>query len=688
MNPVILKIHRWRLPPLLLLLAFVLPFWPCAVAAQTASQGDAPVHVTLGESANNLYGPWRFHTGDDPAWARPGFPDRSWETVDLHSDEGADPDLGTSGFVPGWTAQGHPEYSGFAWYRLPLQVEGARTALALKMPDTDDAYEVFVNGERIGHFGSFGHHRVIAYSALPRSFALPAGVRSGPVVIAIRVWMDSASRFYTPDAGGLHGPPVLGLAAAVAKQVQLAWDANAHAVGSGFLEMLVLLLAFVVALTHFGLERNDKAYLWLALVALATLLGNLVVLLVNFTTLLPQTEAILLKDAFLTPLRIGLWVLFWSSWFGLGTSRRLLTIVGALVFLLALGTAMLRPPLFGQVVPITAGRLLAPALLGLKLGLGVALLLVILRGFRRNRPEGRLALPAVLLAVAANYQSELRLLHLPITFTVLRFHVSLGELSTMFSLLLITVMGSRRFLLAQRRRVQYELEVRQASELQRVILPRKLPLVPGLEIDGEYRPSREVGGDFFQIIPHRADGSVLVLIGDVTGKGLEAGMLVALIVGAADTAARQNPDPHFVLQVLNERLCERGFASATCLALRLEASGDCWIVNAGHLAPYLNGRELAMEGALPLGTLPGLDFSAVSLHLHRGDTLLLLTDGVVEAQNHKGELFGFDRVATLINQTESVRDMADTVERFGQQDDILLLRLHRTAAAQLAAAAA
>ncbi len=649
----------------------------------------APVHVQLGESAANLYGPWRFHVGDDPAWKEPDFPDGQWETVDLHSPEGADPYLGTSGFVPGWTALGHPDHAGFAWYRLHVRLDGARTAVALKMPDSfDDAYQVFVNGQQIGQFGTFGRHGVTAYSALPRGFRFPPGLQGGTVVIAIRLWMDGASRFWNADAGGLHGPPGLGLAPTVATQVRLDWDQQAHTVGSGYLELLVLLLALIVAMAHFSIERRDKAYLWLGMVIFATMLGNIVVLLVNFTTLLPQTPALLLKDVVLTPLRIGLWVLFWASWFGLRTRKRLWIPTILLMLLLALTTAMVRPPLYGQVVSLAAGHALTSAMLWIKLGLAALLIAVTVQGIRRNRSEGLMALPAVLLTIAANYQSELRLLHLPITFSVWHFAVSLGQVATMLSLLLVTLMASRRFLLAQRQQVQWELEVRQARELQKVIIPSTLPQIEGLRIESDYRPSREVGGDFFQIIPHRANGSVLVLVGDVTGKGLQAGMLVALIVGAIDAAAHKDPDPERLLANLNDRLCERGYATATCLAMKITADGFCSIVNAGHLPPYLNGEELAMEGALPLGTLPGVDYTTAHLQLREHDSLMLLTDGVVEAQDAEGRMFGFERIGSMIAGRATVHEVADAAERFGQEDDILVLRLERTARAPSQASAA
>ena len=98
-----------------------------------------------------------------------------------------------------------------------------------------------------------------------------------------------------------------------------------------------------------------------------------------------------------------------------------------------------------------------------------------------------------------------------------------------------------------------------------------------------------MGGDFFQILPHASNGSMLIVAGDVAGKGLQAGMLVALLVGAIRTSAQFDPDPLVVLKVLNQRLCGRSHAAATCLALRIAADGGATLANAGHLPPYLNG---------------------------------------------------------------------------------------------------
>jgi len=661
-------------------------FWLCLLlllpsgGQLLAAQPAAAMHVRLGNAAVELFGPWKFHTGDDLRWAQPDFDDSGWATMDMTPPPGtADATLGNSGYIPGWTDRGYAGYSGYAWYRLTVDVQGADDPLAIKMPDNaDDAYQVYVNGKRIGTFGRFTAHGVTAYSTLPRAFPLPEDIRSGKVTIAIRMWMDSATPFNSPDAGGLHEPPVLGHASAIAAQIRLGWDEIAHDVGSGFLEMLILLLALIVAVSLSWLDRKESAYLWLALVSLVTLIGNAIILLVNFLAWIGQTPSVILEDDILTPVRIGLWVLFWGYWFRVARIGRLHREVWGLVLLLAVGTALLRPPLYGQMVSVDAATWLVPFLLVVKLGFAALLFWVTYQGIREHKAEGWMALPAVLLAAISQYQHELRLVHVPTAFAIFGFQISLGTASTMLSLLLVTVMLSRRFLHSQRKQEQWRQEIKQAQHVQQVLIPEKLPLIAGLTIESEYRPAREVGGDFFQIIPGNGDGSVLIVVGDVTGKGLQAGMLVALIVGAIRSAVQHSTDPLRVLNSLNEELCDREHASATCLMLRIEADGTVALANAGHLPPYLNGQEMQMEGSLPLGVIAEPEFPVMHFKLKTGDTLMLMSDGIAEAQDEHGHLFGFERIDQMLREPMTASSLAAAAQSFGQEDDILVLRIERS----------
>ncbi len=129
----------------------------------------------------------------------------------------------------------------------------------------------------------------------------------------------------------------------------------------------------------------------------------------------------------------------------------------------------------------------------------------------------------------------------------------------------------------------------------------------------------------------------------------------------------------------NRRLIGRGEAHATCLALRIAEDGEITLANAGHMPPYLNGEPVAMEGALPLGMIEGAEFSVMRFRLAEGDKLMLVSDGVAEATDADGQLFGFERVHELMRKGESASQVADAAQRFGQEDDITVIEVTRTA---------
>jgi serine phosphatase RsbU (regulator of sigma subunit) len=117
----------------------------------------------------------------------------------------------------------------------------------------------------------------------------------------------------------------------------------------------------------------------------------------------------------------------------------------------------------------------------------------------------------------------------------------------------------------------------------------------------------------------------------------------------------------------------------TCQAALFKADGELVLANAGHLPPYINSQEIELAGDLPLGVLPEVHYEETRLYLHPGDRIMLLSDGVVEARNPSGELFGFPRVHNLCNQ--SALYIADAAKAFGQEDDITILTVGRLAPA-------
>ena len=232
----------------------------------------------------------------------------------------------------------------------------------------------------------------------------------------------------------------------------------------------------------------------------------------------------------------------------------------------------------------------------------------------------------------------------------------------------------------QKRKAILEQELHSARELQQVLIPEKLPILPGFSISSAYLPALEVGGDFFQIIPldGPAPGSTLIVLGDVSGKGLRAAMAVSLIVGAVRTLAETTSRPAEILAGLSRRLhgrLEGGFS--TCVALRLDAHGACILASAGHPAPYFNDKEIDLPGALPLGIDPAIAYEEAVVYFNPGDRCSLYTDGLLEARTPSGEIFSFERLQTLFASGADAAQASEAAVAFGQDDDITVVTLTR-----------
>jgi hypothetical protein len=222
-----------------------------------------------------------------------------------------------------------------------------------------------------------------------------------------------------------------------------------------------------------------------------------------------------------------------------------------------------------------------------------------------------------------------------------------------------------------RDRAAYAAELQAASTVQQLLLQSASATTPGFHVDSVYLPASEVGGDFFFVRP-APDGSLIAVVGDVSGKGLTAAMRVAMILGALRRETSHSPDE--ILFALNNVLISQGqlgFTTACCVKLSL--SGDYQLANAGHIAPYLGQEEVETAPTLPLGLLADQKYEQVRGKLGLGERLVLLSDGVPEARSPSGELYGFQRLSTLTRMPAS--EIAETAQRFGQEDDITVLTL-------------
>ncbi len=258
--------------------------------------------------------------------------------------------------------------------------------------------------------------------------------------------------------------------------------------------------------------------------------------------------------------------------------------------------------------------------------------------------------------------------------------VCLGYVGFVF----VFISEGKRHIRVNTEKAMLEAEMAAAREVQQVILPRQGESFPGYLVESVYQPAQQVGGDFFQVL-QAGDRGLLLVIGDVAGKGLPAAMLVAMLIGSIRAIAEDTHDPIVMLCRLHDRLIGRNYHGfTTALTAYITPDGIVTIANAGHLSPYLDGREVALPGALPLGVESGGQYEATSLELQPGSRLTFYSDGVVEAQNRMGELFGFERGRAI--STEAAATIVEAAVRFGQSDDITVVTVERLATSESGAA--
>lgn len=354
------------------------------------------------------------------------------------------------------------------------------------------------------------------------------------------------------------------------------------------------------------------------------------------------------------------------------------------LFLVEMAADALRLPKRGWIFPVRA-ICVAGLVLNWSLGVGwyqlvpidlSAFVVLVLMLVRLSRPIEHVRL--ILLAVAVIWLFRLPLdpyirsfIPLPFSFTVAGLRWYYGPITMVLFGAVAIAIFVHELIEDQREKERLATELEAGRTMQQVLLGAERPLIPGLRIESVYKPAGEVGGDFFQVLPAR-DGGALVAVGDVSGKGLRAAMTVSTILGAL--RALPSASPADLLRGLNRALCGRlegGFV--TCCIAHIAPIGAVIAANAGHLAPYCNGEETEVESGLPLGVIPDADYAESTFRLAPLDQLTFLSDGVVEARNCTGELFGFERTRSI--STKSADEISQAAQTFGQEDDITVLTL-------------
>jgi serine phosphatase RsbU (regulator of sigma subunit)/predicted ester cyclase len=244
-----------------------------------------------------------------------------------------------------------------------------------------------------------------------------------------------------------------------------------------------------------------------------------------------------------------------------------------------------------------------------------------------------------------------------------------------------------------RERERFEQELQVARRIQQASLPKEVLTLEGWQISPYYQPAREVGGDFYEFFELEA-GKVGLAVGDATGKGIPAALAVTATSSMLRAVARDSGySPGEVLERVNETLLARIPLNmfVTCFYAILEPkSANLSYANAGHDLPYLwrggDAEELRARG-MPLGLMAGMSYEEKEIELDSGEGVLFYTDGLVEAHDPKGEMFGFPRLRKLIAEHGEESSLGDFLleqlysflgEGWEQEDDITLLTLRRS----------
>jgi serine phosphatase RsbU (regulator of sigma subunit)/predicted ester cyclase len=242
-----------------------------------------------------------------------------------------------------------------------------------------------------------------------------------------------------------------------------------------------------------------------------------------------------------------------------------------------------------------------------------------------------------------------------------------------------------------RERERVEQDLRVARRIQQASLPKEVPGVQGWQINPYYQPAREVGGDFYDFL-ELEDGRLGLVVGDATGHGVPAALVMSTTCGMLRAVAFSVDSPGEVLARVNEALSARIPPSmfVTCFYTILEPkSGRLLYANAGHDLPYLrrgSGAEELRARGMPLGLMPGMSYEEKEVVLGAGEAALFYSDGLVEAHNPEGEMFGFPRLQTLVAQHADGGALVDflmeklhsfTGEGWEQEDDITLVTLQK-----------
>ncbi len=680
------------------------PAHPQGKAPAKAAQPGPPARFDatgLG-SPINLDKGWLIGVSDDPNAAKADFDDSGWALRDANPSmaklsgvevsappKGVHVDVNDKDVDEDETPAPGTKYS---WYRIHLKLppNHGSVALLLQLPVSETMgmgamtsninADVFVNGKQVTPEGPHGD-LTGRYQQISRIYNLDMAPGATDVTLAVRTFYASSGPWaYTSFFA--HRKFILGQHDDLVTDLRVWQDRNLFERIPRLVYSITLVVLATFLLALYFSQKGHTEYLWLALHELVQAPINFIEYAGNSAHLDSLWYAALMMQLVL----ISAYLFFEFLIAFLALQRRwyirwlrytapILACVGPLLLMVEHHTVI------AIILVITILGALAWIL-----GWGLFVFITLIAAtIRRNFEAGLLLIPLVLTMVgviqpiwmASMSEMTGKSMGEPLTFFSGPIPICFTSIADYTGILAIMLIVFFRFLRIHRDREHASSELAAARSVQELLIPLEKPVTPGFEVDSVYTPANEVGGDFFHV-QTLGGGEMLVVIGDVAGKGLKAAMNVSLLMGALRRTTEQSPAK--ILEGLNRVLVGTdGFT--TCQAVWFGANGELVMASAGHLPPYLNSQEINVPGGLPLGVLPEVSYEEVKLYLHPGDRLLMLSDGVVEARK-SGELFGFDRVRNLCNQ--SAFYVAEAAREFGQEDDITVLTVRRLAQAMAA----
>ncbi|HEY1646571.1 MAG TPA: SpoIIE family protein phosphatase [Terracidiphilus sp.] len=642
----------------------------CAQAAfseapEQPSPAAAPANF---QRSLKLDGPWKFQAGDDPKWADPAFDDSNWTTVVLSQP---------------LTNQGIESYSGFGWYRLRLEpkdlqrfAEPTADAPLFLFVESDAAGQaaVYVNGVEAGWTTGMTD-RLVEYQSPPIAIPLAHIKPDGPVVLAIRSWAGPT----TTIEHGVVDAVELGSRDAITERLAMAsarqWDERA--IAPMVLAFLFLCVAGLGAALYLA-QREHAEYLWLAILCAVAALAR--VERVAYGLAVMSLPVYWTLSEFTAYIFVAVTLEFVYRFTGSGLRRTVRAV--QIAVLIAPFVHFTGIDLLEQVVSVSAEAAFC-----------AVITVLLFKAWRRGRGDAGVMLVPFFLAATSDWINTVlgfavSVHWLPQQFASDTFHLgpiaySVGNVTDLIFLGSLIAVILYRFIRVSQDEQRANAEISAARSVQALLIPTQLPKNRNFVLESAYLPVNGVGGDFFQVLPLK-DDSLLLVVGDVSGKGLQAAMNSSTLVGALRNEISH--DPATVLEHLNRVLLgavatpgavpglDSAPCFATCLCARIYPDATLTIANAGHLSPYREGRELPLPPGLPLGVIAESTYEQTTFQLDHRDRLVFVSDGVVEATNAEGELFGFERTQQVSH--ESAHYIAQTAKHFGQTDDITVVSLY------------